>query len=507
MVSAALWSHLPIMQVLLPLATAPLSALLGRGRGPWFITLLASFAAFVISILLYISVIENGPIHYDMGGWAPPWGIEYRIDAMNALILLLISGVSLPIVLWARRSVEQEIAARQRPLFYTCFLLCLAGLLGVVITGDAFNIFVFLEISSLSTYILIATGEKNNRRALTATYNYLILGTVGTTFFVIGIGFLYAVTGTLNLTDLALLIPETTQTRTISVAFAFIVIGLGLKVAIFPLHGWLPNAYAYAPSAVSAFLAATATKAALYVLLRFILNVFGIDFSFITIPLDVMLGSLAIVAMVIMSAVAFFQTNIKRMLAYSSIAQIGYILLGIALATPAGLTAAILHLFNHALMKGTLFLATGCLVYRLGVVTLESISGAGRSMPWTMAAFIVGGLSLIGVPLTAGFISKWYLIEATLNSGAWPLVFAIGLSSLIALGYVGRIVEAAWFGQAPDNAPPVKEAPFSLLMPTFILALANIWFGLDGTFPVEAARQATVALMTDLSPAIESLQP
>ena len=198
-------------------------------------------------------------------------------------------------------------------------------------------------------------------------------------------------------------------------AFAFLTVGTGLKLALFPLHFWLPNAYAYAPSVVTGFLAATATKVSVYVLLRFFFTVFGIGYSFELLAIGKLLIPLAAIAILVCSTVAIFQNDVKRMLAYSSIAQIGYMIMGIGFATTTGLTAGILHLFNHAMMKGGLFLALGCVFLRVGSVRLEALHGLGKRMPLTMFSFVIGGLSLVGVPLTVGFISKWYLVQAALE--------------------------------------------------------------------------------------------
>ena len=329
----------------------------------------------------------------------------------------------------------------------------------VTITGDAFNLFVFLEISSLSTYILVAMGWQQDRRALMAAYSYLVMGTLGATFFVIGVGLIYMMTGTLNMADIAERLQGLSGNRTVRVAYGFIVVGVGLKLAMFPLHTWLPNAYCYAPSSVTAFLAATATKVAVYVLLRFVFTVFGLSFTLAPTTLTYILLPLALVAMFAASTVAIFQVNLKRMLAYSSIAQIGYMLLGVSFSSFTGLTATVLHIFNHALMKGALFLALGCIVLRVGGASIVSVRGLGREMPWTLGAFAAGGLSLIGVPLTVGFISKWYLIRAALEIGWWPVAIAIVGSSLLAVVYIWRVVEAAYFQDPPVGRPPAVEAP------------------------------------------------
>ncbi|PKQ02325.1 MAG: cation:proton antiporter, partial [Alphaproteobacteria bacterium HGW-Alphaproteobacteria-12] len=267
-------ANLPALQVVVPLVAAPVCAMLGRGGRAWGFATLISFLTFAISVSLFAAAYDGRPISYEMGGWAPPIGIEYRVDALNAFVLMIVSGIAALVMPYARRSVAAEIPAERQVFFYTAFLLCLTGLLGVTITGDAFNVFVFLEISSLSTYALVASGAWRNKRALTAAYNYLIMGTVGATFFVIGIGMLYMITGTLNMADLAVRIAEHGDSRTLRMGFVFIFIGIGLKLAMFPLHLWLPNAYSFAPSAVTSFIAATATKVAVYVLLRFMFTVF-----------------------------------------------------------------------------------------------------------------------------------------------------------------------------------------------------------------------------------------
>jgi multicomponent Na+:H+ antiporter subunit D len=290
--------------------------------------------------------------------------------------------------------------------------------------------------------------------------------------------------------DLAERLGPLLGTRTVGVAFAFLAVGISLKLALFPLHMWLPNAYAYAPSAVSSFLAATGTKIAIYVLLRFIYTVFGAEFSFGSLPLGQVLLALAVLAMVVPSVIAIFQADVKRLLAYSSLAQIGYIVLGISMANVTGLTAAIVHLFNHAATKGALFLLIGCFVYRVGSAKLDRLAGIGRRMPWTTAGFAIGGLSLIGVPLTAGFVSKWYLVLGAMERGWWPAAALVFLSSLLAIAYVWRVVEVAYLRPTPDDLTGVREAPLSMLIPAWVLIAATVYFGVETSLSVGIAEQA-----------------
>lgn len=485
--------HLPALQVVLPLLGAVFCAMIRSGTVAWAIALIVSLAMPVIAGLLLAQVLADGPISYALGGWAPPWGIEYRVDVVNAFILVLVSVIGAIIMPYARASVASEIAAERQAWFYTMYLLCLCGLLGIAITDDAFNAFVFMEISSLSTYVLIALGR--DRRALLAAYQYLILGTIGATFYVIGVGLLYNMTGSLNLFDVAGRLDEIENSRTILAALAFLTVGISLKLALFPLHVWLPNAYTYAPSVATAFLAATATKVAVYLMLRYFYSVFGTAFVFDKVAVTEILLILSLAAMFGASIVAVFQDNVKRMLAYSSVAQIGYVTLGICLANQTGLTGGIVHLFNHALMKGALFLVLGAIVFRIGSVELGQLAGIGRRMPLTMGGFVLAGLSIIGTPGTVGFVSKWYLALGALEKGWWWLVFLLVLSSLISVVYIGRVVEVAWFQPTSKSAEAAVEPPPSMLVPSMLLVAATVYFGIDTSLTAGIAGEAAEALL------------
>lgn len=491
-----LTDHLPVLVVIISLLGAPLCVLVGRGSLAWLVALVATWLSFASAILLHGQVLELGSISYALGGWAAPWGIEYYIDLLTSYVLLIVTAIAALVLSYARLSVEREIPTERHTQFYAALLLALAGLVGIVTTGDAFNVFVFLEISSLASYALISMGK--DRRALSAAFQYLVIGTIGATFILIGIGFLYMMTGTLNMQDLAARLPAVADSRTVRAGFAFLTVGIALKLAMFPLHLWLPNAYAYAPSMVSVFLAATATKVAVYLMLRFVFSVFGHDFTFGQMALQYIILPLAMIAVISASLVAVFQEDLKRMLAYSSVAQIGYILMGLAMTTAEGVTASMLHIFNHALMKGALFMALGAIVWRVGSVRLHDLAGLGHYMPWTLGAFVIGALSLIGIPLTAGFVSKWYLVTAAMTAGWWWMVPVIAVGSLLAVIYVWRVIEVVWFRpanpQLNGQLAGHSEAPISLLWPTWALALANLYFGINTSLTTGTAEAAVAAL-------------
>lgn len=506
-------SHLPVLIIVVPLIGGVLTVFTGQGTKPWVWACAVVTAVFVLCCMLLMQVMSasgtltpegtiDQPAHvvsYWLGNWKPPWGIEYRVDPTNAFVMIVVATIAVVVTLYSRLSVRQEIQLERQRFFYTLWLLAIAGLLGITVTGDAFNVYVLLEISSLTIYGLIAMGKDNDRRALTATINYIILGSIGASFILIGIGYLYMVTGTLNMEDLGskLQSAELRQSRTVLTALSFIVVGLALKMALFPLHIWLPNAYTYAPTAVSALLAATATKVGVYMSFRFIFTIFGAEFSFGEVSNDVILMICGSLAIVFGALKAIQQDNLKKMLAYSSVGQIGYIVLGFSLANVNGVTGSVVHVLNHALIKGGLFLAVGAVIYRLGTPSLRQMRGLGHRMPLTMAAFVVGGLGLMGTPLTAGFVSKWYLVSGAIEKGLWPIAVVILVGSILALGYVWRVVEVVYLQkpQEGDAAEDVREAPLSLVVPAWSLIGASVYFGLTAADTAGIAGHAARTLL------------
>ncbi|MEM1146214.1 MAG: monovalent cation/H+ antiporter subunit D family protein [Pseudomonadota bacterium] len=497
LVPAPYAAHAPALAVAVPMLLAPIAAFMPNGRLAWLLSIFATGISLLMSVTLLAQVrsLEGGAVlSYAMGGWTPDAGIEFRIDALNSMVLLLVSAIGFLAAIFSWPTVVAEVRAAKRAMFFAAYLVCFTGLLGVASTGDAFNLFVFLEISSIATYVLVALGARRDRRALPAASNYLLMGTIGASFFVVGVGFLYAATGTLNMAELAYRLQPLQDNKAVLAGFAFIIVGLGIKSAMFPLHQWLPNAYAYSPSFVTMFLAATATKVAIYAMVRFLFSVFGLEFAFEGSSLIWILMPMGIAAMFACSFQAVFQTDVRRTLAYSSVAQVGYMLLGISIGTAAGVSAGLFHLMNHALIKGALFMALAGVVLTYQGTSLTDLRGLGRTSPWTMSAFSIAAVSLIGVPLTAGFQSKYALVNALFENGWWWAVAAVMFSSLLAVVYMGRMLEAIFFRAPANPNKRHKEAPMLILVPLWILAIANIWVGVQGGFVAGLADDAAASL-------------
>src|SRR6056300_627025 len=486
--------NLPILVVLTPLMMSLIVVLISNNFLSWLLTLFTTLITLIFSLLLYQEVYLHTAISYALGNWVPPLGIEYLIDKVSIIPIIIIALISFLATFFASKIMPAEINNSSISKVYSLWLLAIAGLIGLVTTGDAFNLFVFLEISSLASVALVAMGGQKDKQALVAAYNYLILGAIGATFYVIGVGLLYGITGTLNLADLSNRIAEISDNKALIAGFGFMVIGIMLKAAVFPLHIWLPRAYAYAPSAVSVLLAATATKASLYILAKILFSVFDISDNLVTYTLQYIILPLSILAMFAGTIMAIYEKDIKRLLAHSSIAQIGYITLAFAIGTKASVAAGFIHLFNHALIKGALIMAITSMGFYINKrITINNLSGLGRAMPITFVCFVICSLSLAGIPLTAGFISKLYIIKASISADGIWIAFLILASSALSVVYLWKMIEALWFHESPKE-PNIKEKPeiyIALLMITFL----NIYFGLDASIVVNSSFEAANQLL------------
>ncbi len=501
----ALMEHLPVVVVITPLfggLLTPFTGFIQRGGGlvAWLWSLLVTAAILACaSLLLWQVHMSPEPVVYRLGSWPEEWGIVYVVDALNAYVIFTVALLGFLSTLYAKQSIAKEISPDRHHQFYSVWLLAICGLVGISITGDAFNVYVLLEIGSLTVYTLVAMGGERDRRALIASLKYVILGSIGATFILLGIGYLLMLTGTLNMADMHAQLAalhakgELANNRTVMVGFAFLIVGLGLKMALFPLHLWLPNAYTYAPSAVSVLISSTATKVGVYMTLRFVFTIYGGVYD--TSEDLQLLALLASVGIVMTSVTAIQQVDVKRVLAFSSVGQLAYIVLGFSLVNESGAIASVIHIFNHAIIKGGMFMAIGAVALRTGGTKLEHIQGLGRRMPLTMAAFTLGGAGLIGIPLTAGFVSKWYLVQGAMQEGYWALAFVVLLGGLLALVYVWRLVELIWLKPPLNPDADIREAPLTMLIPMWVLIGASIMFGIDGEWTAESARAAAHVIL------------
>ncbi len=475
--------HLPALVVIVPLLSAFLIAFFGwlDRRLCFPIALVSLGAGLIMSIGLLVRVVGRGPVSYPMGGWAPPWGIAYQVDHFNALVLTVVMAVAFLGLFATRPRVERHFAEKTGA-FYTLFILFLTGLAGMLVTGDAFNLYVLLEIASLTGYALIGMGPD---RAPLAGLNYILMGTIGASFYLLGVGYLYLATGTLNMADLAARLPAVQDSKVVVFAFFLCMTGLFVKMAFFPLHIWLPNAYGFSPSAAGILVAPLTTKVMVYVMIRITLSVFGPAFAFGALGIGDAMVWLSVAGIVMGSILALSQNRLKRMLSYIIVAEVGYMVGGFWLGNRAGITGAMLHIVNDAVMTLCVFLAAGAFLSRLRDDRLAGMEGMFRKMPLSMAGFVAGALSIIGVPPTCGFFSKWYLISGGIAAGHWGFVAALLFSSLVNVILFFRIFEIAYYepnhrdhgGHGASGAGPA-EASAWMVAPLLVVVALIIALGL-----------------------------
>jgi multicomponent Na+:H+ antiporter subunit D len=476
--------HLPLLVLLTFFGGAlcmPLAGLLHR-RAPWAVAVASSALAAVFAVYGLLHVAEHGVVRYAVGGWIPPIGIELVADPLSSFMLVVLAIIALVTLAHSRDPVEREVEGSPT-VYYAAALLMLGGFAGIVSTGDLFNLYVFLEIAALASYALL--GAKGPRSAV-AAFRYLILGTIGASFYLIGVGFIFITTGTLNIADVAANLGELGLSVPISVGAIFMVVGTAIKFALVPFHQWLPDAYTAAPSSSAALVAPIGTKVAAYVLVRLLLDVFPGDWVERELYLLEVLGILGAAGILWGSIMAIPQQNLKRMLAYSSVAQIGYIALGIGLGTAYGFIGAILHILNHACMKGCLFLVSSNLETRGRGVRIDAFNASLRKdLPISSAAFALAAISMIGLPPTAGFFSKWYLLLGSYEEGRWFFIVTIVVSSLLNAVYFFRILERMYLG-GKDEPARFKREPGTVLLtaPVLLLALGLLLLGFGNAYLV-----------------------
>jgi len=457
--------------VAIPLGAAFLNALFGK-KIKRFSDILSAIATFCLAGLSIYSVIlfkEIGLIVYKVGGWMPPMGIAMVMDGLTTFMLVTVNVIAFLVSIYAIDYMEKY---TEKWNFYCLFLLMIAGMNGVVISGDMFNLYVFLEIAAISSYALVAFGTEHEE--LEAAFKYAVMGTLASTFILLGIAFLYSFTSTLNMADISLELAKKGPSHIVSFVSVLFIVGFGLKSAIVPFHAWLPDAHPSAPAPISAMLSGVLIKSlGVYALIRIFFSVLGATPEILGVLM--VLGALS---MIIGVCLALGQWDIKRLLAYHSISQIGYVVLGISLGTPLGILGGLFHLFNHSVFKSLLFLNSGAIVYSTGTRDLNSLGGLREKMPTTANTSLVASMSIAGIPPFNGFWSKLIIIVACIQAQHFVYAVWAVLASILTLASFMKVQKYAFFGELKEKFLHVKEVPFFMKLSMIILAVICLAGGL-----------------------------
>jgi proton-translocating NADH-quinone oxidoreductase chain N len=450
----------PVLLIVIPLGLAFVIPLFGfiSKKIEKFIPVVALLSNLIISLKLLPQVLEE-PIHVNIGGFSIPFCINLVAGPVGILFSILIALAGLLISVYALGYIRE--GAKEK--YHMLYLLLITGATGVVLTGDIFNLFVFFEILCISSYSLVAYfGDK---AGVESAIKYLIQGALGSSLILIGIGLLYGQFGTLNMADIASNI-HSVQSIPVFVPLVLLITGFGVEAAIFPLNAWLPDAHSSAPSSISAILSGIAIEVGLYAIVRVIFTLFGAS-SILTFLLF-----LGVTTLLIGELCAFSQENIKRMLAYSSIGQIGLIVFALSIASSYGITGGLFQIVSHTFGKALLFLAVGYMIYRTGSMNISSFKGMGKKMPYTSFAFTIGAFSLVGLPPFIGFPSKFMIVKAALlkhETLFTLLIILILLATIIEGAYFFKVVQVIYFKGGENKLSQKSEkAPLSVLIPIFI---------------------------------------
>ena len=490
--------HIPILIIISPLLAAFLVLLTRKYK---IILATASIiTSIVFTLTLSSRVLSGDKVTYHLGGWRGPLGISLVVDELSLFFSLIVLGLGLLVIVY---SMPERNYGRT---YYFLLLISLSSMIGVIYTADIFNMYVFYELLSLAVYLLIAYPKTGV--TLKASFNYLIMGGVGLSFFLLGIGFLYAMTGTLDIFHIAERLPAAfnSSTRMVLMSFVLIAIGMGIKIAVFPLHGWLPDAHSMAPSPVSALLSGVTVKIGIYCLIRVVYTVFSTEI-FLLISSHNILMVLGVVSLLFGASMALAQKDLKRLLAYSTINQLGIVLIGLGIGTELGLTGALFHVLNHTIMKSALFFCAGIMIAETGTRDVKGLSGFGRQQPAITFSFAIASLGMIGIPPINGFVSKWMICLAAVEAGYVVLVVIILMSSAIAAAYYFRVIQVLFSDPLKPNSMPshksvqvINGGNLFRLWPIYILAAGCLLLGLFPALGVSLVKPAVSLLLFHVVP-------
>ena len=470
-------SHqLPAILFLLPLFAAISMPVVCLKHHHWSksISLTILAAMVLVSIFNLHNVVNHGEVRYAFSGWAAPLGIEWVADGLASVILVLLSVLGLLGIVFTGPTSPKALDGRIVH-YYTLILLFFSALTGIVFARDFFNIFVFLEVAAISSYALIGVA---GGRALFAAFRYLILGTIGASIYLLGVSYLYAVTGTLNMADMADKLPFLLDSKAIVGGLLFIFIGLGIKMALVPFHGWMPEAYAYAPDSVSPIMASLLTKIVLLAWVRIIYWVLNASIAIYDIPILQLVAVLGALAAVIGASLALAQRDIKMMFAYGGVSHIGIILIGIGQGNQTGFVGGIFYLLNDAVMQAALFFIAGVAFCQYGVRTIDELGRIGKQALWLTGSLIIVGLGMIGLPPTGGFFGKWNIILGALEADNYVSVAAVLISTLLTLAYFVKLFEGIFRPTPTRLDVPFVEFPLSFKMTLGVTSAAIMLLGL-----------------------------
>jgi len=462
--------------VIIPLAGAFLNSLLGRFSKLFsdilsnIVCILTTFFSFVI--LFNLNLSPNNILTYRVGGWVAPIGIMLVVDHLSVLMLLTVNLVALCCCIYSISYMEKY---TDKWKYYALFMIMLAGMNGVIITSDIFNMYVFLEIAAIASYALVAFGDESEK--LEASFKYLVLGSVASAIILLSIALIYSYVSSLNLADISLTLSnmvDVNKVYFIKFISLLLIVGFGVKSALVPFHSWLPDAHQSAPAPISAMSSGVLIKTlGIYAMVRILFNIFGVGQKILSII--VILGLLSMFVGVIL---ALYQWDYKRLLAYHSISQFGYIILGIGLATPLGILGGLFHLINHSVFKSLLFLTSGATESTLGTRDLRRMGELNKKMPLTTFSALIGSMSISGIPPFNGFWSKLIIIVACIQAKQYFAGFIATIVSFLTLSSFTKVLKYGFYGKSEVNYENIKEVPGAMVVPMIILSLCCIFMGL-----------------------------
>jgi len=473
-------SNLPILLFLVPFVTGIAMPMLTAKRRSWCrpLAMAAQSLMVVLGIVNLRTVLSEGSIEYALGGWAAPLGIAWIDDPLAAVMVLTVSIIALLTLIYS--GVVASSSLDKSMPYYTLILLLVSGLVGVVFAADLFNVFVFLEVAAISAYALVGAAGGS---ALVYAFRYLLLGSLGATLYLLGVAHLYAVTGTLNMADLAVRLPDLITSTAVVGGLIYIFLGLSIKMALIPLHGWLPDAYASAPGAVTPLLAGAVTKVSLvaWVRIEYSLIAPGIEVGHV--PVLVLLEELGVIAALVGGALALIQTDLRRMFAYGGISHVGLILIGVSLGNPTGFAGGLFYLINDAFMQAALFMIAGAMVHYYGARSLNDLRSMQQRSPWLTGTLVIVAIAMVGLPPTGGFFGKWNIVLGALEAQHYLAAFAVVASTLLTLAYFVRIL-TNWFHQpqTADAEPLVVSRSLSFCLGVVSIAMIALGLLSDSIF-------------------------